>query len=164
MVGLEGHPAAGDVLGGEADWWQGVSELNRRRYQGLERRRRRGTLGGGRWDVFRSRRVGRRGGLIAATVVLAAAAAELPRNEAQLLFLVETHLQGGEVHRQTPSDFHSGKKKKHRSSIVADRCAITERKQPNKTKAELKKKQKTLKHAQALKHDSHSNPSIYGTQ
>lgn len=111
MVGLEGHPAAGDVLGGEADRWQGVSELNGRWYQGLERRRRRGTLGGGWWDVFRSRGVGRRGGLIAATVILAAAAAELPRNEAQLLFLVETHLQDGEVHHQTPSDFHSGKKK-----------------------------------------------------
>lgn len=112
MVGLEGHPAAGDVLGGEADRRQGVRELNGRRYQGLERRRRRGTLGGGRWDVFRSRGVGRRGGLVAATVVLTAATAELPRNEAQLLFLMETHLQGGEVHHQTPSDdFHSEKKK-----------------------------------------------------
>lgn len=126
MVGLEGHPAAGDVLGGEADRRQGVSELNGRWYQGLERRRRRGTLGGGWRDVFRSRGVGRRGGLVAAAVILAAAAAELPRNEAQLLFLVETHLQGGEAHHQTSSDFHSEKKKKkHCSSIVADRCAIT---------------------------------------
>lgn len=53
MVGLEGHPAAGDMLRGEADWWQGVSELNRRRYQSLERWGRWGALVGRWWDVFR---------------------------------------------------------------------------------------------------------------
>lgn len=54
MVRLEGHPAARDMLRGEADRRQGVSELNRRRYQSLERRGRRGALGGRWWDGFRS--------------------------------------------------------------------------------------------------------------
>lgn len=52
MVRLEGHPAAGDVLGREADWRQGVGELNRGRDQSLERWRRWGALGGGRRDGF----------------------------------------------------------------------------------------------------------------
>lgn len=54
MVGLERHAAAGHVLRGEADWRQGVSELNRRRYESLERRGRWGALCGRRWDGFRS--------------------------------------------------------------------------------------------------------------
>lgn len=94
MVGLEGHPAAGDVLRGEVDGRQGVGELDRRRYQGLEGRRRRGALGGRRWDVFRARGIGGRGGLVAATVILTAGAAELPRHEHQVLFLLKTHLEG----------------------------------------------------------------------
>lgn len=54
MVGLEGHPASGDMLRGEADRRQGVGELNRRGYERLERRRRWGTLGGRWWDGFGS--------------------------------------------------------------------------------------------------------------
>lgn len=92
MVRLEGHPAAGDVLGGETDGRERVSKLDRRGYQRLEGRGRRRALGGRRWDWFRLRGVGGRGGLIAATVILTAAAAELPGNEAQLLVLLETHL------------------------------------------------------------------------
>lgn len=53
VVGLEGHPAAGDVLRREAHWRPGVGELNGRRYQSLERRGRWGALAGRRWDVFR---------------------------------------------------------------------------------------------------------------
>ena len=92
MVWLEGHTAAGDVLRREADRWERVSKLDRRGYQSLEGRRRWRALGGRRWDWFRSRGVGRRGGLIAATVILTALAAERLRHEAQVLVLMETHL------------------------------------------------------------------------
>lgn len=101
MVRLEGHPAAGDMLRGEAHWRQGVSELNRRRYQRLKRRWRRGALGGGWWNGFGARGVGGRGGLVTATVILAAGTAELPGHEALVLVLLETHLEGGDVHHQT---------------------------------------------------------------
>lgn len=101
VVRLEGHPAAGDVLGGEADGRDGVDELDGRWDQRLERRWRRRALGGRRWDGFRSGGVGGGGGLVAATVILAAAAAQLPGHEAQLLVLQEAHLYGGEEHHHT---------------------------------------------------------------
>lgn len=101
MVGLEGHPAPWDVLWGEADRWHGVSELSGRRYERLERRGRWGALGGRRWDVFRSRRVSGGRGFVAATVILAAATAEPPGHEAQVLVVLETHLHGGAAQHQT---------------------------------------------------------------
>lgn len=52
VVRLEGHPAAGDVFGGESDWRKGVGELHRGRDETLERWRRRGALGGRRRDGF----------------------------------------------------------------------------------------------------------------
>ena len=97
MMRLKGHPAARYVLGREAHWRERVGELDRRGYQSLERWWRWRTLVGRWWDWFRSRGVGRRGGLVAATVILAAAAAELPMYEARVLVLWETHLEGGEV-------------------------------------------------------------------
>lgn len=93
MVGLEGHPTARDVLGGEADWRKGVCELNGGWYQNLESRGRWGALGRRWWDVIGSRGVARRGGFVAAAVILTAAAAELPWHEGQLLVLMEAHLQ-----------------------------------------------------------------------
>lgn len=54
MVGLEGHPAARDVLRGEAHRRKGVRELNGGWYQDLEARGRRRALGR-RWrDVVGS--------------------------------------------------------------------------------------------------------------
>lgn len=99
MVRLERHPAAGDVLRGEANWR--VSELGRRGYKGLKRWGRWGALGGRWWDWFRSRGVGRRGGLVTAAVILTAATAESARHETQVLVLLETHLNGEESHSQT---------------------------------------------------------------
>lgn len=93
MVGLEGHPAARDVLRGEADGRKGVRELNGGRYQHLEAGGRRGALGRRWWDVIGSRGVAGRGGFVAAAVILAAAAAEPPGHEGQLLVLMEAHLQ-----------------------------------------------------------------------
>lgn len=103
MVGLEGHPAARDVLGGEADGRQGVCELNGGWYQNLESRGRRGALGRRRWDVIGSRGVARRGGVVAAAVILTAAAAELPGHEGQLLVLVEAHLQQDDQTQKQPT-------------------------------------------------------------
>lgn len=99
MVRLERHPAAGDMLRGEAD--RRISELGRRGYEGLKGRRRWRALGGRWWNWLRSRGVGRRGGLVAAAVLLAAAAAESVRHETQVLVLLETHLRGRESQSQT---------------------------------------------------------------
>lgn len=93
MMGLEGHPAARDVLGGEADGWTGVCELNGGRYQSLESWGRWGTLCRRWWYVLRAGGVARRGGFVAAAVILTAATAKLPWHEGHLLVLVETHLQ-----------------------------------------------------------------------
>lgn len=93
MVGLEGHPAARDMLGGEADRWKGVCELNRGRYQSLESWGRWGALRRGWWYVIRAGGVARRGGFIAAAVILTAATAKPPWHEGHLLVLMETHLQ-----------------------------------------------------------------------
>lgn len=52
VVWLEGHPAAGDMLWRESHGWQGVSELDRGRYQRLVGGRRGRTLLRRRWDGF----------------------------------------------------------------------------------------------------------------
>lgn len=93
MVGLEGHPAARDMLGGEADRWKGVCELNRGRYQSLEGWGRWGALCRRWWYVIGAGGVAGRGGFVAAAVVLTAATAKLPWHEGHPLVLMETHLQ-----------------------------------------------------------------------
>lgn len=53
VVRVEGHPAARDVFGGESDRREGVSELDGRGDQSLERRWGRWALCGRGWDGFR---------------------------------------------------------------------------------------------------------------